>query len=129
MSAVTLAVAISSAFLTVVFRFANYFRPDLFHWMMKSSIALILIGVSFACFQFAVSRTRSQIVLGLTVAIAFILWGSEQYLSNKTLVPFVDDLVVFLFVLDLTIVIYGQLKLRNNSARPGSPFDTPEGGR
>ncbi len=44
------------------------------------------------------------------VAAAFILWGTEQFLSNQALISFIDDVVVLLFVTDLSIVIYGHLK-------------------
>ena len=37
-----------------------------------------------------------------------------------------DDLVVFLFVLDLGLVIYGHLKAGNHAAGYELPLDSPE---
>src|SRR5262249_44722748 len=84
------------------------------------------VGVAFASLQFAYPRTRTQIVLGLAVALAFILWGTEQFLSNRGLVSFIDDVVVFLFVLDLSIVVYGHLRPGLPSAHSNLPFDGPD---
>ena len=123
-SAVALGLAVCSAICLVSLRLIHCVQPDLLPWTLKSAIPLILIGLAFAFLQFALPRTRAQILLGLTVAAAFILWGTEQFLSNQALVASIDDLVVFLFVLDLSIVIYGHLK---SGVRPvgKEPFDEP----
>ena len=110
LSYATFALALASALLVVVLRCIHSFRADLISWSLKSAIPLILAGVAFACLQFAVPRTRNQIVFGLMVSTAFILWGVEQFLSNLAVVAAIDDFVVFLFVLDLCLVIRGQLK-------------------
>lgn len=65
-------------------------------------------------------------VLGFLVALAFILWGGEQFVPNPGMVAFMDDVVVFLFVLDLGIVIYGHLKPGNHAAGSELPLDSPE---
>jgi len=110
LSIIFLILAFGAALLLIALRFVNYFRPDPFTWTLKSAIPLILAGTSLACLQFAVPRTRPQIVLGLSVSSAFILWGVEQFVTNQLLASCIDDLVVFLFVLDLSLVVYGQIK-------------------
>jgi hypothetical protein len=94
---------------------------------LRSGIPLILIGLSFASLQFAVRRTPSQCILGLSVSAAFILWGIEQFLPNQAMVSFLDDVVVFLFVLDLGIVICGLLKVKNGerALRDNNSEQTP----
>jgi hypothetical protein len=77
---------------------------------LKSGVPLILIGVSFGFIQFAFPRTVGQRLLGLSVGTAFILWGAEQYISDPGVVAFMDDVVMFLFVLDLGLVIAGLLR-------------------
>ncbi len=125
-SALALGLAVSSAVLLVALRLLHCAQPHLFPWTLKSAVPLISIGVAFASFQFVVSRTRAQIVLGLLVALAFILWGAEQFVSNRAIVAFMDDLVVFLFVLDLGIVIYGHLKPGTHADSSELPLDSPE---
>jgi hypothetical protein len=76
---------------------------------VKSALPLIGIGVSYALLQFTVPRTRAEFCLSLAVSLAFILWGAEQFVPEPRIASRMDDLVVFLFVLDLGIVIRGQL--------------------
>lgn len=40
----------------------------------------------------------------------------EQYVANRRLASFIDDVVVFLFVVDVSLVIWGNLK---NGQRSG----------
>lgn len=125
-SAIVLGLAVSSGVVLMALRVIHTLRPDLIGWTLKSAIPLILIGVSFACLQFVVSRSRIQILLGLLVSLAFILWGIEQFLSNRELVAGIDDVVVFLFVLDLGIVIYGHLKPGKHAKCAELPLDSPD---
>jgi hypothetical protein len=124
-SLIALVLAMCGVILTVVTRFVHILWPHLQSWVFPSAAGLILIGASCVCLQFAVSRTRTQIALSLSVAVAFILWGCEQFLSNRAIVSLIDDVVVFLFVLDLSIVIHGQLRApkRRSDAQPSfNPF-------
>ena len=79
-------------------------------WCMKSAIPLTLVGVSYACILFALQRTLLQRFLGLLVCFAFIGWGSEQFISDPAMVALIDDSIVFLFVLDLSLMIREHLK-------------------
>src|SRR5579871_5723614 len=110
LSAVSLGFAFLTAVLLIALRLIHLFRPDVMSWHLKSAIPLMLVGIAFALMQFAVIRTRGQIVLGLFVSLAFILWGVEQFVPNQFVAFSIDDLVVFLFVLDLSLVIYQHLK-------------------
>jgi hypothetical protein len=124
-SAIALGFAVSTAVFIVVLHVFHCFQPGIFPWTLKSAVPLILIGVAFASLQFAVPRTRVQMLLGLLAALAFILWGTEQFLSNRALISLMDDVVVFLFVFDLGIVIRGNLK---SGGEPGGelPFGALE---
>ena len=124
-SVVALGLAVFTAVLLVALRVLHSVQPHLFPWTLKSAVPLILIGVAFASLQFVVSRTRAQMVLGFLVALAFILWGAEQFVPNPAIVSFMDDMVVFLFVLDLGIVIYGHLKPGTHVGTSELPLDSP----
>jgi hypothetical protein len=78
-------------------------------WAAKSGIPLIAIGLSYIFFLLSESQTPLQRLLGASVGLAFVLWGTEQYLSDRVLVGFLDDLVVFIFVLDLSIIVKKSL--------------------
>ena len=79
-------------------------------WRLKSAFPLICVGISYGCLQFTLPRSRSELVLSLAVGLAFVLWGVEQFVPDRELASLIDDLVVFLFVLDLSIVIRGHLR-------------------
>jgi hypothetical protein len=125
-SAATVGLAISTAVIVVALRLIHWFQPALVPWTLKSAVPLMLIGISFASMQFVLPRTRAQILLSLIVALAFILWGAEQFVSNRTVVSLIDDIVVFLFVLDLSLVIYGHVKPGLHPVSKYLPFDEPE---
>jgi len=122
-SAIALGLAFLAAIGVLVLRLVHCVKPDLLPWTIKSAYPLILIGVAFAALQFVLPRTKQQILLGLMVAAAFILWGAEQFISNQAIASFIDDVVVFLFVFDLSLVIYGHLKPGVHPASKELPFD------
>jgi hypothetical protein len=68
------------------------------------------IGVSYFFLIVTLRRTLGQRLVGIFIGVAFVLWGSEQFLGNQALISFIDDVVVFLFVVDLSIVIRQNLK-------------------
>jgi DNA replication protein DnaC len=77
---------------------------------LKSGVPLIAIGISYGILILTLRRTVGQRVVGIFMGLAFMLWGVEQFLSDKSLISFLDDIVVFLFVADLSIVIRQNLK-------------------
>jgi len=84
-------------------------RPDL-PWKIKSALPLIGIGLSYALLQVTLRRRMVELCLGLAVSLAFVLWGAEQFAGLPRIASLMDDVVVFLFVLDLSVVIQGRLR-------------------
>jgi DNA replication protein DnaC len=76
----------------------------------KSAIPLIAIGISYFVLIISLRRTFGQRLAGVFIGLAFVLWGLEQFLSDKVWSSFIDDVVVFLFVVDLSIVIRHHLR-------------------
>jgi len=72
---------------------------------LKSAIPLIAIGASYICLIVTLRRTPGQRLVGILMGLAFVLWGVEQFLTDHEVIAFIDDIVVFLFVIDLSIVI------------------------
>jgi DNA replication protein DnaC len=72
---------------------------------LKSAIPLIAIGVSYACLTVTLRRTLGQHLFGILMGLAFALWGLEQFLTDREVISLIDDIVVFLFVADMSIVI------------------------
>ena len=122
-SAIIGSIALITAFLLIVIRILKLVAPNLAPWTLKSAFPLILVGIAFAFLQLAIPRSRTQLTLGFVVSAAFILWGTEQFLSNPALVATIDDLVVFLFVLDLSLAIFGQQTPNRRRTENELPFD------
>lgn len=77
---------------------------------LKSAIPLIAIGISYSVLIITLRRTLGQRLVGIFMGLAFVLWGLEQFLSDQAVITFMDDIVVFLFVVDLSIVIRQNLR-------------------
>ncbi len=73
--------------------------------LLKSGVPLIAIGVSYISLVLTLRRTPGQLLVGLLMGVAFVLWGWEQFMADRAMILFIDDCVVFLFVVDLSIVI------------------------
>jgi hypothetical protein len=93
-----------------ILQVATGFSPEWSRGGLVSGLPLILIGVSYSSLLFTVRRPAAQIFMGLLVGAAFILWGVAALLPDRTVASFINDLVVFLFILDLSIVILRHLK-------------------
>jgi hypothetical protein len=108
-SGIALAFAFITAVAIIVLDAVHGFHPDL-PWKVKSALPLIGIGVAYAALQFTLPRTLTEFCLSLAVSLAFILWGAEQFVPIPKIASLMDDLVVFLFVMDLGIVVWGHLR-------------------
>jgi hypothetical protein len=76
----------------------------------KSGVPLMAIGISYFILVVTLRRTLGQRLVGIFIGLAFVLWGLEQFLSDQVVISFIDDVVVFLFVVDLSIVIRHNLR-------------------
>ena len=75
---------------------------------------LMLIGLSYLSLQLSARRTRGELVKGLLLGLAFILWGGEQLLPPTPLVTVMDSAVVTIFVVDLSFIIVEHLRLKDH---------------
>jgi DNA replication protein DnaC len=77
---------------------------------LKSGIPLMAIGISYFILILTLRRPLGQRLVGIFMGLAFVLWGLEQFLNDKWVISFIDDVVVFLFIADLSIVIRQNLR-------------------
>jgi len=115
-SAITLALAfIGAAFVLALHLphskdFLRHLHVNPPAWSLKSAWPLIFIGTSYFTLLLTLPRTRTQRLLGFMVCAAFISWGAEQFVPAPEIVSLIDDIIVFVFVLDLSLMIRGNLK-------------------
>jgi hypothetical protein len=94
---------------------ANHLRFTVIH-QRAGGLSLILIGCSYVALQFTARRRPAEAIKDILLGIAFILWGSEEFLPPSPWVTVMDTAVVTIFVVDLSLVIAGRLKRREDDA-------------
>lgn len=88
-------------------------RPYAAHQSI-GAMALILVGFSYVCLQLSIKRPTGEMLQGLFLGAAFLLWGGEQLLPPRRLVTLMDALVVSIFVIDLSFIIWNHLKNKDH---------------
>lgn len=89
--------------------FLRALRFTLFH-QQAGAVALILIGSSYILLQLVRRRRRTEAIKGIFLGAAFVLWGGEQFLPSGPGVTVVDSVVITIFVVDLSLIVVGQLR-------------------
>jgi hypothetical protein len=87
----------------------NGFEPSLRH-QRAGAFALIFVGTSLICLQMNVGWRWIEVLKGLLLGLAFVLWGTEQFMPPGHGATAVDGLVIAIFVLDLGLFIWGRLE-------------------
>jgi len=108
-AAVVLAVCglASGAMLLFLDTFAH-FAASRFHAPL-SAAPLILIGLSWLAVHPGIGVHPIQFVKRLIAAVAFVGWGIDQTLPLGALATVVGDVVIALFVLDMALIVRGEL--------------------
>ena len=81
---------------------------------IAGSLSLMLIGSSYISLQLSARRRRSEMLKGVLLGIAFLLWGCEQLLPPSALVTAMDTAVVTIFVVDLSLIIFEHLRRKDH---------------
>ncbi len=105
--ALALCALISGVLLLLLDGFAS-FTSSRFHGV-ASAAPLIFIGLSWLCLHPGTGVNLIQFLKRLIAAVAFVLWGIDQMLPAGRLASTVGDVVIALFVLDLALIIRGEL--------------------
>jgi peptidoglycan/LPS O-acetylase OafA/YrhL len=74
------------------------------------ALSFMLIGCSYVALQLSLRRPWSEKVKAILLGVAFLFWGSVQFLSPGPWVTAMDSAVVVIFVVDLGLIIMENLK-------------------
>jgi hypothetical protein len=74
-----------------------------------SAAPLLLVGVAFLLFQNTIKPRWSELLRNMLLAGTFILWGVVQLMPRIPLSERLGNLVIALYVLDLSWVILARL--------------------
>ena len=87
----------------------NVLTPTTVH-RFAGALAFMLIGSSYVALQISLRRPRSEKVKAILLGIAFLFWGSGQFLPPSLFATAMDSAVVVIFVVDLSLIIIENLK-------------------
>jgi peptidoglycan/LPS O-acetylase OafA/YrhL len=74
------------------------------------ALSFMLIGSSYVALQISLRRPRSEKVKAILLGMAFLFWGSGQFLPPGLFATAMDSAVVVIFVVDLSLIIIEHLK-------------------
>jgi hypothetical protein len=78
------------------------------------AFALMLIGASYICLQLCRPRRWMEFIKGVLLGIAFLLWGGELFVQPGPWVTAMDSVVITIFVVDLSLIIYEHIQRRDH---------------
>ena len=87
----------------------NALTPTAVH-RCAGALAFMLIGSSYVALQLSLRRPRSEKLKAILLGIAFLFWGSGQFLPPSLFATAMDTAVVVIFVVDLSLIIIENLK-------------------
>ena len=70
----------------------------------------MFIGASYISLQLTGRRRWNEMLKGVLLGLAFLLWGGEQFMPAGPLATAMDSSVITIFVVDLSLIIVEHLR-------------------
>jgi hypothetical protein len=112
-------------FLLALLGIAALLLFDIMHHLSFSSahqhiaaFPLSMIGLSYVTLNLATRQSRTTQVKGVFLGIAFLLWGGEQLLPSSWITTVMDEGAVAIFVVDVSLIIWGRLSQSDDTLLP-----------
>jgi len=83
--------------------------PTLINGSTLSAIPLILAGAAYILLQAMLRPSGGELIKRLMLGSAFLLWGVVQMMPARPLTTELGSVVISLYVLDLALIIRGNL--------------------
>jgi peptidoglycan/LPS O-acetylase OafA/YrhL len=112
LSALLLIAALAGTVTLVVMDALNHLRLTFIH-QRTGALSFMLIGASYISLLLSARRPWREKIKGMLLGVGFLFWGCEQFLQPGPLVTIMDSLVVMIFVLDLSLIIVGRLRRKD----------------
>src|SRR3954463_11912719 len=77
------------------------------------ALSFMLIGSSYVALQLSDPRPWNEKLKAILLGVAFLLWGSGQFIPSSPAATAMDSVVVVIFVVDLSLIIVESLKRRH----------------
>ncbi len=113
LSVIFFVLALGSIGILLIFDMVNHLQFGFIH-QRAGALSLMLIGTSYISLQFSLKRGWDEMLKGLLLGIAFLLWGGEQFVPSGPLMTTMDSIVITIFVVDLSLIIAQHLKHKDD---------------
>jgi len=108
-SALCLVLSLAVGGVLILWDTVHGFVPMLIH-QRSVAVALMLIGASYAAAHATGPLRSGARVRAVSLGLAFVLWGAEQFMPMSRVVVGVDCVLVCVFVVDLSLSVVNRLK-------------------
>jgi len=109
LSTVLFVSAIAAMLTLLVADVLNALSPTKLHHH-AGALAFMLIGSSYVALQISLHRPPMEKIKAILLGMAFLFWGSGQFLPPSLFATAMDTAVVVIFVVDLSLIIFENLK-------------------
>jgi hypothetical protein len=108
-SAIFFFLALGGVVALLIFDLMNQLELTSMH-RQAGAWSFILIGASYLSVLLSSRRPLKEIAKQMALGLAFLLWGCEQFVPAGPLATAMDTAVVLIFVVDLSLIIVGNLR-------------------
>jgi hypothetical protein len=113
LSATLLISALAAVAVLLVFDLWHNLGFTTFH-QRAGGLSVLFIGASYICLQLSTSSQLRDKLKRIPLGVGFCIWGSESFMPPGHIITVMDNLVVLIFVTDLSFVILDSLRRKDN---------------
>lgn len=113
LSAILLISALAGMGILLVFDALHDLSLTAFH-QRAGALSVLLIGASYICLQLGTHNHLRDKLKRIPLGIGFCIWGSESFVPTGHAITVMDNLVVIIFVSDLSFVILDSLRRKDD---------------
>lgn len=113
LSVIFFVLALLSIGILLIFDVVNHLQFGFIH-QRAGALSLMLIGASYISLQLSRKRRWNELLQGILLGTAFLLWGGEQFVPPGQLMTAMDSIVITIFVVDLSLIIAQHLKHKDD---------------
>ena len=114
LSALLLISALAGVGVLLVFDGLHDLSLTTFH-QRAGALSVMFIGASYICLQLGTHNNLRDKLKRIPLGVGFCIWGSETFLPPGHIITVMDNLVVLIFVSDLSFVILDSLRRKDRA--------------
>jgi hypothetical protein len=89
-----------------------------------AALPLMMIGASCIFAQLSRIKDRADLIKGIFLGVAFLLWGGELLIPPSFKSTIMDEGAVTIFVIDVSFMIWSRISLTDETDKNGNSSNT-----